>query len=426
MNKIKLNINMKFMIYTFVFLMIFGLSSNCFANNITAFSDVKNHWAKEDIEFLLANKVINGYEDNTFKPNKTIRLAEFLKIIIELSNASLEVKQNLWPDSYIATAIKNNWIEEADIEKALNNLTRYEVVDILANYIGIEDIKKSKNDFTDLDKNKKENVLKLVSLEIINGYEDKTFRGEKEVTRAEACKMIKKAYEAKQKLIIDRTYSLTEKITNIGLNESSIKNRYEINNNRLYIYDGGRYASLNGQTLNQEYIDDQMVIQILKVLVDEDSYTELKFVPDKYIINSLNILYGKKESSVLNGANYFQIRFYENAYYDVAKSKDEDSFMKEAIIKIKLGKMWELLSEKDTELASSDKNLAKLKAVIGVIFGDSYKEKVFEYIMQKRIQAGKLANGKEAKIVEVKQFGKYLINVWCTQNQELEIFIQKF
>ena len=46
--------------------------------------------------------------------------------------------------------------------------------------------------------------------------------------------------------------------------------------------------------------------------------------------------------------------------------------------------------------------------------------------MQKRIQAGKLANGKEAKIVEVKQFGKYLINVWCTQNQELEIFIQKF
>lgn len=426
MNKIK-NINItSFILYIFIFLILFNLSTNCFANDLEAFSDINNHWAKEDIEFLLKNKVINGYEDATFRPNQTVRLAEFLKILIELSNTSLEIKQNLWPDSYMATAIKNYWIIKNDEDNALKNLTRYKVVEILGNYIGLEDVKKSKNEFVDLDKDKNEVVLKLVSLEIINGYSDKTFRGEKEVTRAEACKMIKKAYEAKQNLILNREYSLTSELTNIGLKDSSITNRYEINNNRIYIYDDGRYASLNGQTLNQEYIDDKMVIEILKVLVDEDSYTELKFVPDKYIINSLNILYGKKVSSVLNGMNSFQIRFYENAYYDVAKSKNENSFMKDAFIKIKLGKMWELPSEMNSELASSEKNLAKLEAVIGVIFGDSYKEKVLEYIVQKRLQAGLLPDSEEPKIVEVKKFGKYTINVWCIQNQELEIFIKKF
>lgn len=416
----------KFILYGFLFVYI--MTTNCFATTSNNLVDIHKHWAESDINYLYENEIINGYEDNTFRPNQTIRLAEFLKILIQISNCDLTVGENLWPDSYMMTAIKNNWIQGENLENANKIINRYDTIKILSNYIGLDDLKKSKNIFKDLNKEHKEEVLKLLNLNIINGYEDNTFRGEKEVTRAEACKMIKKAYNVKQDLIKNRRYELTSKITNIdkASKESLIKNRYEIKNNRIYIYDEGRYANLNAQTLNQEYINDKKIIDILKVLVDEESYTELKFVPDKYIINSLNIVYGEKESSVLNGGNSFQIRFYENSYYNVADSKDEETFIKEAMIKIKLGKMWEQLSEKNTEICASDKNLYKLEAVLGVIFSEDYKEKIMEYIIEKRIEAGKLANTDEPKIVDVRNFGKYTLNIWCVQNQELEIYIQKF
>jgi len=413
----------------YIFLIILGWSSIVLATIDETLNDITNHWAEKDINYLLQNEVIEGYEDGNFKPNQTIRLAEFLKILIKLSDVELEVKEKLWPDTYLATAQKNNWIDEEDLEKVEKNLTRYEVAKILGNYIGLTDLKKAQNKFIDLKQNQKEVILKLVPLGIITGYEDKTFRPEKEVTRAEACKMIKKAYEAKQELFKKRKYKLTSQVTNIGEiseEDSLILNRYEIKNNRIYIYDTGRYASLNAQTLNQEYIDDQMIIDILKVLVDDESYTELKFIPDKYIINSLNIFYGEKESAVSYGANSFQIRFYENAYYDVSKSKNEEIFIKDAGIKIKLGKMWKQLSEKDSVVAASNKNLNKLEAVLDVIFGNRYKKEIFDYIIEKRIEADKIPNTENPKIVEVKKFGKYTLNIWCIQNQELEIFIQKF
>ena len=411
------------------FSIIFGnfLISNCFASNYRSFIDIESHWAKEEICFMLENEIVKGYEDGNFKPNKEISLGEFLKILLELSQYSLEKVENIWPDMYLETAVKKQWINESQKEEWNKGITRYEVANILGKYIGLEDEKVSTKGLKDLNEKEKQNVLKLIKLEVIKGYEDNTFRGEKIVTRAEACKMIKKAYEVKQEILSNKKYEITSKNSNIGKDEinSLIKNRYEIKENRIYIYDLGRYANFNGQTLNQEYIQDEMIVNILESLVDDESYTEIKYIPDKYTINSLNVFYGKKEANILQGMNTFQIRFYENAYYDVAKSKNESTFMKNASVKIKLGKMWEQITESKTDIATSEKNLAKLESVIRILVGNKYKNEVMEYVLEKRIEAGKIEDSEKIKISEVKKFGKYIINIWCKNGQELEIFLGK-
>ncbi len=52
----------------------------CFASDVKL-TDIEGHWAKEYIEYGVEKGYINGYTDNTFKPNKTVTRAEFSKMI---------------------------------------------------------------------------------------------------------------------------------------------------------------------------------------------------------------------------------------------------------------------------------------------------------------------------------------------------------
>ena len=60
-------------------LMLFVMSSV----NAAEIKDIENHWAKESIEAEIKNGVIDGYKDNTFKPEKEITIVEYLKMIIK-------------------------------------------------------------------------------------------------------------------------------------------------------------------------------------------------------------------------------------------------------------------------------------------------------------------------------------------------------
>ena len=84
--------------------------------------------------------------------------------------------------------------------KPNENITRGEVAEILFNVLKFYDAEKSKKydygnafyNFSDADKFGKfdEAIKQLASNNIINGYEDKTFRADKNITRAEVAKII--------------------------------------------------------------------------------------------------------------------------------------------------------------------------------------------------------------------------------------------
>lgn len=249
-------------------------SKTVFAGD-TRLIDVENHWAKETIVKAVQNNVINGYGDNTFRPDNNVTIAEFLKMIISVKNYKLErVGNSVWPDFYIETAKKNKLItDEYSDYNAL--LTRYDAVNIISNIIDLNDVNKSNIQFKDLKREYKTNVLKLVKLNIVNGYSDKTFRGENTITRAEAVTILSRMIDAQNKNSIYKTYAPQKRVdlSNYKTSDNSMEPNYEIKNNKILIYDNGKYSNSQEYKLNNNIINVSKVVQEIESLIRDNTYT---------------------------------------------------------------------------------------------------------------------------------------------------------
>jgi uncharacterized protein YkwD len=86
-----------------------------------AFLDVhSSHKNQEAILYLQEHNIVNGYEDSTFRPWKSVNRAEFLKIIIEGSNIQVGVSPNTpfndvnhstWYSPYLEKAYIEGWVD---------------------------------------------------------------------------------------------------------------------------------------------------------------------------------------------------------------------------------------------------------------------------------------------------------------------------
>ncbi|CEQ22242.1 putative S-layer protein [[Clostridium] sordellii] len=110
------------------------------------FSDINtNDWYYNDICIASKSGYINGYEDKTFKPNKTITREEVSKILITIKNKQDNVydKLNKYPDKnkvsnwakpYVEGAIEQGYLKGNDsgFLNPTNNITRAESITILS------------------------------------------------------------------------------------------------------------------------------------------------------------------------------------------------------------------------------------------------------------------------------------------------------
>lgn len=164
------------------------------------FSDVSdNHWASEAIQFLSNKKWISGYEDGTFRPDAKITRAEYTKLILTVfgieavgSESFDDVDSAAWYATFVASAQKHGIIMgNGNYFYPENNLSRQDAAVIICRII-----KKSSEDslvFTDREAvadYAKASVSYLSSKQIINGYEDGTFRPEGSISRAEIAKIL--------------------------------------------------------------------------------------------------------------------------------------------------------------------------------------------------------------------------------------------
>ncbi|MBM7569507.1 hypothetical protein JOC55_006534 [Paenibacillus sacheonensis] len=106
------------------------------------FSDISEHWAKASIKQAVSSGIVTGYEDGTFKPDKTVTRAEFA---VMLMNA-LKTQGAGAALTFTDAAKIGSWSQKA--------------------------------------------VAQAVQAGIIHGYEDGTFRPAGEITRAEMASMI--------------------------------------------------------------------------------------------------------------------------------------------------------------------------------------------------------------------------------------------
>ena len=371
--------------------------------------------------------IVSGYSDGTFKPENNITINEFVKMVVVAGDYPLiREGKSIYPDFYIATAKTKNIINSEYIFDEY--MTRYEMVEIISNFIGVEKVKENKNIFKDLEKEHKSNVLKLVKLKIINGYEDNTFRGEKNVTRAEAATVLCKAIKAREKLISTKKYSIDEyadlsNYRNINQELSSNNVTYEIQNGKLKIYDSGRYSNLSGYEIIDEKINVDKIIKIISKLLNEKAYVGVIYVPSKYTVNELKILYGENKDKVLFGKYDFAFNYYENKGYELATKSMHNEFSNNCYLRIDLIKLWDDYSEYEKGIYIDEFKKEKLAKALEIEFGSS-SERILKYMTEKSINYVTRKDTTE-ECIEQKVFGRYIVNYYKKENGIPQFYIER-
>ena len=181
------------------------------------FSDVPaGHWAYNAVVKLVNDGMIEGYGDGTFRGNKNITRYEATTIIARILSQK-ENKLSLIKKTPFTDVQEQHWAFNAvsltsslGINKGYDdhtfrgdrNITRYEMAQMFANFLK-EDINNSgiRNSFSDVPEGHwaSNAVIELSSKGVLEGYGDGTFRGNRNITRYEAATLISRVLALKYK-----------------------------------------------------------------------------------------------------------------------------------------------------------------------------------------------------------------------------------
>lgn len=180
------------------------------------FKDVSSkHWAYNQISNMKNKGLIIGKTKELFGPEDYMTRAELATIACRILDLEeIDIRKNEGEMKYIAKTFKdveNHWAKN-DIMRLtqieiLNgyedksfrpdtNISRAEVMKIIKSLLGTNEADSS-CDYSDLDKSHwaYESISSLSSLEIINGYSDGSFKPEAYITRAEMAEVLSKLCE---------------------------------------------------------------------------------------------------------------------------------------------------------------------------------------------------------------------------------------
>lgn len=163
----------------------------------TIFNDISDkYWAKDDITFLSEKKIINGYKNGNFAPNDTIKRVDAATMIVRAldldtdnrPNPNLkDVDQNSFGYKTIATVIDEGIFKGNNGYFNPNQtLTRAEMAAIIHRSFPLKETG-SEVTFTDISSTHwaYSDIQALAVNHITTGYEDKSFKPNKTITRAE-------------------------------------------------------------------------------------------------------------------------------------------------------------------------------------------------------------------------------------------------
>ncbi|MCK8061246.1 MULTISPECIES: S-layer homology domain-containing protein [unclassified Fusibacter] len=79
-------------------LVIIMVIMNVYASPIEKFTDIDNHWAKTEIEYLVSNKIISGVSETKIAPDQDLKYAEWQIMIDRMMQFN---KETAWQDKII-------------------------------------------------------------------------------------------------------------------------------------------------------------------------------------------------------------------------------------------------------------------------------------------------------------------------------------
>lgn len=169
------------------------LESSTGLNLNNDFQDVSDSaWYRDYVAKLITMNLIDGYPDQTFKPDEDISVAEFIKVTVESLSYYPENDSEQWSAPYIEKALELELIEENEFDDYNRPISRAEMTKIIINALDVE-LQSGQLDFSDaneIDSEYLPYINTAVELGIIHGYpSDNSFRANQTTTRSEASKM---------------------------------------------------------------------------------------------------------------------------------------------------------------------------------------------------------------------------------------------
>ncbi len=163
-------------------------------------TDISGHWAEDTIEKWIKKGAVKGYDDGSFKPEKTITRAEFMTIVNRAFGYSdkadvsfSDVSEDSWYIDEIAKAKAVGYISgyQDGTMKPDNEITREEAAAIISRIMALEPEADSDtlNRFTDSELFpawSKGYIAAAVENNYLNGYPDNTYKPAKPITRSES------------------------------------------------------------------------------------------------------------------------------------------------------------------------------------------------------------------------------------------------
>jgi len=191
------------------------------------FTDIDDDdWSYPYVKELTEKRVVNGYEDGTFRPNGHVTRSEFAKIMALGLQIPLvgdgapqtfaDVDASNWAFRYIET-VRPYLTGFSDGElfyfKGLAPAVREDMAVALVMAMGLEnqsvevdDLATVFSDYESISKNLREYVLIAYNNGLIDGYPDGTFGPQKTITRTETAALLSKVYksDAMEKVTFER------------------------------------------------------------------------------------------------------------------------------------------------------------------------------------------------------------------------------
>jgi hypothetical protein len=160
-------------------------------------------WQQAVIKMACSLGIMNGYEDNTFRPENNISLSEAIKMAAVVRSKYYAdkyvfdmTKGDNWYDCYVEYAIANGIIKPDDFTDYTAFATRSEMAYIFGNSLPSYEFAQINvieySDISDVNGNGKYDsyVLMLYRAGVIGGYETSAFHGSDFITRAECAAII--------------------------------------------------------------------------------------------------------------------------------------------------------------------------------------------------------------------------------------------
>ncbi len=245
-----------------------------------ASSDVLGHWAEATITKWQNEGRVGGYEDGTFRPDRTITRAEFVRLLNSAAPTAFtstvliqfnDVKESDWYYADVVKAVRGNVASgfEDGTFRPNETITRMQAAVFICNAKGLTPNEAGADVFTDatsMPSWAKGAVGAAVSAGYMSGYTDGSFGGNKGMTRAEAVSTL-------DRVLGNRGTNIPQPASNKQENDEKEEARTADAGNMVWTNGGGGGSSKKSSNSSSSNSNDKKTHNItIRSQSDADDY----------------------------------------------------------------------------------------------------------------------------------------------------------